>query len=54
MHNRNQEKAMSVSIEVPDDVRNALEGRWGDLSRHLRENMAVDGRRRSRRKCSCG
>jgi hypothetical protein len=36
---------MSLSIEVPDDVRNVLEGRWGDLSRHLRENMALDGYR---------
>jgi hypothetical protein len=36
---------MSLSIEVPDDVRSALEGRWGDLSRHLRENMALDGYR---------
>ena len=36
---------MSLSVEVPDDVRNILEGRWGDLSRHLRENMALDGYR---------
>ena len=36
---------MSVSIEVPDDIRNALESQWGDLSRHLRESMALDGYR---------
>lgn len=36
---------MSVSIEVPDDVRNILESQWGDLSRHLRERMALDGYR---------
>ena len=34
---------MAVSIEVPDDVRTALETRWGDLSMRLRENLAVDG-----------
>ena len=38
---------MPLSVEVPDDVRTALEGRWGDLSRHLRENMALDGYRQS-------
>jgi predicted HTH domain antitoxin len=36
---------MSLSIEVPDDVRTVLEGRWGDLSRHLRESLALDGYR---------
>jgi predicted HTH domain antitoxin len=36
---------MSVSIEVPDDIRSALENQWGDLSRHLRENLALDGYR---------
>jgi hypothetical protein len=34
---------MSLSVEVPDDVRSALEGHWGDLSRHLQENLALDG-----------
>jgi predicted HTH domain antitoxin len=34
---------MPLSIDVPDDVRSALEGRWGDLSQHLRENLAMDG-----------
>ena len=36
---------MPLSVEVPDDVRNILEGRWGDLSRHVRENMALEGYR---------
>jgi hypothetical protein len=36
---------MSLSIEVPDDVKSALEVQWGDLSRHLRENLALDGYR---------
>ena len=34
---------MPLFIDMPDDVRNALEGRWGDLSVRLRENLAVDG-----------
>ncbi len=34
---------MSLSIDMPDDVLNALEGRWGDLSLRLRENLALDG-----------
>jgi predicted HTH domain antitoxin len=32
-----------LSIDMPDDVRNALEVRWGDLSLRLRENLALDG-----------
>ena len=34
---------MSLSIDVPDDIRSALEAQWGDLSRHLRENLALEG-----------
>jgi predicted HTH domain antitoxin len=34
-----------VSIEVPDDIRSVLETQWGDLSRHLREELAMDGYR---------
>ncbi len=30
---------------MPDDVRSALEGRWGDLSRRLTEHLALDGYR---------
>jgi predicted HTH domain antitoxin len=36
---------VALSIDMPEDVRNALEGRWGDLSRHLTENLALDGYR---------
>jgi predicted HTH domain antitoxin len=36
---------MPLSINMPDDVRIALEGRWGDLSRRLTENLALDGYR---------
>ena len=28
---------------MPDDVRSALESRWGDLSRRLTERVALDG-----------
>ncbi len=34
---------MSLSIDIPDDVRGALEGRWGDLSRRLAESLALEG-----------
>ena len=36
---------MPLSIEMPDDVQVALEGEWGDLARHLKECLAVDGYR---------
>lgn len=36
---------MALSIEMPDDVRSALEQRWGDLSRRLTEDLAIDGYR---------
>jgi predicted HTH domain antitoxin len=36
---------MPLSIDMPDDVRSALEGRWGDLSRRLTEALALDGYR---------
>jgi hypothetical protein len=36
---------MPLSIDVPQDVRTALESRWGDQSSHLRENLAVEGYR---------
>ena len=36
---------MALSINMKDDVRSALEGRWGDLSRRLTENLALDGYR---------
>lgn len=34
---------MPVSIDVPDDIRAALESQLGDLSQHLREVLAVEG-----------
>ena len=36
---------MPLSIDVPDDIRSALETQWGDLSLHLRENLALEGYR---------
>ena len=42
MHN---ESGMALSIDMPEDVRSALEGRWGNLSRRLTENLALDGYR---------
>jgi len=30
---------------MPEDVRSALEGQWGNLSRRLTENLALDGYR---------
>lgn len=36
---------MSLSIDVPVDVQSALECHWGDLGRHVREQLAVDGYR---------
>jgi predicted HTH domain antitoxin len=37
--------AVSLSIEVPDDIRDALESHWGDLSHRLREELAAEGYR---------
>jgi hypothetical protein len=42
LHNGN---AVPLSIDMPEDVRSALEGRWGDLSRRLAEGLALDGYR---------
>ena len=36
---------VALSIDMPEDVRSALEGRWGNLSRRLTENLALDGYR---------
>ena len=38
-------KLVSLSLNVPDDVQAALEAQWGDLSRHIKEALAVDGYR---------
>lgn len=36
---------MPLSIEVPEDVQAALQSRWGDLSAHVRESLAIEGYR---------
>ncbi|MFN0169965.1 MAG: UPF0175 family protein [Bryobacteraceae bacterium] len=36
---------MSLSIEVPDDIRVVLEAKWGDLSQRMLEDLAVEGYR---------
>ncbi len=36
---------MQISIEVPDELASSLEDRWGDLPRHLLEDLAADGYR---------
>jgi predicted HTH domain antitoxin len=38
-------EVMPLSIDMPDDLRSALEGRWGDLSRRNTESLALDGYR---------
>jgi hypothetical protein len=42
LHNRSR---VALSIDMPDDVRSALEGRWGNLSRRLTGNLALHGYR---------
>ena len=34
---------MLLSIDMPDDVRTALEERWGDLSQRLKRDLALNG-----------
>ena len=36
---------MNVAIEIPEDVSQRLAQRWGDLSRHSLEAVAVDAYR---------
>ena len=36
---------MPLNIEVPEDVQAALQSRWGDLSAHVRESLAIEGYR---------
>lgn len=36
---------MPLSIEVPEDIQAALQARWGDLSGHIRESLAIEGYR---------
>jgi len=34
-----------VTISLPEDISESLEGRWGDISRHALEAIAVEGYR---------
>ena len=36
---------MHLTIDLPADVSEALQGRWGDVSRHALETLAVDAYR---------
>ena len=36
---------MKVTINLPDDILAALEGRWSDVERHSLEAVAVEGYR---------
>jgi Uncharacterised protein family (UPF0175) len=36
---------MHLSIDLPADISEALQGRWGDVSRHALETLAVEAYR---------
>ena len=36
---------MQVTLDLPDDILEALEGRWPDISKQALEALAVDGYR---------
>lgn len=36
---------MQVTIELPSDVAEQLQQKWGDVSRHILETVAVEGYR---------
>ena len=36
---------MQVTVDVPDDILKALQGRWSDVGRHSLEAIAVEGYR---------
>lgn len=36
---------MDVTITLPQDISESLQGRWGDLPRHALETIAVEGYR---------
>lgn len=36
---------MHVTIDLPEDISKALQGHWGDVSRHALETLAVDAYR---------
>jgi predicted HTH domain antitoxin len=37
--------AMEVTISLPEDISEALQGRWGNVPRHALEAIAVEGYR---------
>jgi predicted HTH domain antitoxin len=38
-------RAMEVTISLPEDISESLQGRWGNVSRHALETIAVEGYR---------
>jgi len=36
---------MKIAVELPEDIAERLEGKWGDLSRAAREAIAIEGYR---------
>lgn len=36
---------MEVTINLPEDISESLQGRWGNVSRHALETIAVEGYR---------
>src|SRR5437763_668462 len=36
---------MEVTISLPEDISESLQGQWGNVSRHALETIAVDGYR---------
>jgi len=36
---------MHVTVDVPDDILKALQGRWSDVNRHSLEAIAIEGYR---------
>ncbi|MDX2270254.1 MAG: UPF0175 family protein [Bryobacter sp.] len=36
---------MSIYVEVPPEIASVLQDRWGDLSVHVRESIALEGYR---------
>ncbi len=37
--------AMTVTLELPEEISSSLAGRWGDVPRHILETTAVEGYR---------
>ena len=36
---------MKIAVEIPEDIVERLEGKWGDLSEAAREAIAIEGYR---------